>query len=228
MLFRSGKIIGEAVEGVPWLGTFHSISAQILRRHADECTGEVGVLAPPALVRDFKAAQNRAHRGPIAPFKAAPELQRIIIDIDPEMQAFSARNGFALAHREVERTVGPALDCRLNHQAFDAVVVLTDAEVVEHLTVVVDDQPGHLLEVLGFEFHAGLEATAELRPAPCDQRLLEPVGKRQILQRMLRNLKAIYIGSQDNHRALRCTDRIVMLLPEHAPEYREVARLPRD
>jgi len=32
---RVGSIIGEAVEGVPWLGTFHSISAQILRRHAE-------------------------------------------------------------------------------------------------------------------------------------------------------------------------------------------------
>ena len=32
---RVGKIIGETVEGVPWLGTFHSISAQILRRHAE-------------------------------------------------------------------------------------------------------------------------------------------------------------------------------------------------
>ena len=32
---RVGRLIGEAVEGVPWLGTFHSISAQILRRHAE-------------------------------------------------------------------------------------------------------------------------------------------------------------------------------------------------
>jgi DNA helicase-2/ATP-dependent DNA helicase PcrA len=32
---RVGKIIGDTVEGVPWLGTFHSISAQILRRHAE-------------------------------------------------------------------------------------------------------------------------------------------------------------------------------------------------
>jgi DNA helicase-2/ATP-dependent DNA helicase PcrA len=32
---RVGHIIGEAVEGVPWLGTFHSVSAQILRRHAE-------------------------------------------------------------------------------------------------------------------------------------------------------------------------------------------------
>ena len=32
---RVSSIIGEAVEGLPWLGTFHSISAQILRRHAE-------------------------------------------------------------------------------------------------------------------------------------------------------------------------------------------------
>ena len=35
MKTRVGAIIGEAVEGVPWLGTFHSIAAQILRRHAE-------------------------------------------------------------------------------------------------------------------------------------------------------------------------------------------------
>lgn len=35
MKHRVGSIIGEAVEGLPWLGTFHSISAQILRRHAE-------------------------------------------------------------------------------------------------------------------------------------------------------------------------------------------------
>ena len=32
---RVGALIGEQVEGLPWLGTFHSISAQILRRHAE-------------------------------------------------------------------------------------------------------------------------------------------------------------------------------------------------
>ena len=32
---RVGKIIGEAVEGMPWLGTFHSIGAKMLRRHAE-------------------------------------------------------------------------------------------------------------------------------------------------------------------------------------------------
>lgn len=32
---RVGHLIGEAVEGLPWLGTFHSIAAKILRIHAE-------------------------------------------------------------------------------------------------------------------------------------------------------------------------------------------------
>ncbi len=32
---RVGNLIGEAVEGMPWLGTFHSIGARMLRRHAE-------------------------------------------------------------------------------------------------------------------------------------------------------------------------------------------------
>ena len=32
---RIGGMLGEAVEGMPWLGTFHSIGAKMLRRHAE-------------------------------------------------------------------------------------------------------------------------------------------------------------------------------------------------
>ena len=32
---RIGAMVGEAVEGMPWLGTFHSIGVKILRRHAE-------------------------------------------------------------------------------------------------------------------------------------------------------------------------------------------------
>jgi len=32
---RVGRMIGPAVEGMPWLGTFHSIGARMLRRHAE-------------------------------------------------------------------------------------------------------------------------------------------------------------------------------------------------
>jgi DNA helicase-2/ATP-dependent DNA helicase PcrA len=32
---RIGEMVGEAVEGMPWLGTFHAIGVKILRRHAE-------------------------------------------------------------------------------------------------------------------------------------------------------------------------------------------------
>jgi len=32
---RVGRMVGQIVEGMPWLGTFHSIGAKILRRHAE-------------------------------------------------------------------------------------------------------------------------------------------------------------------------------------------------
>ncbi|HEX5689568.1 MAG TPA: UvrD-helicase domain-containing protein, partial [Roseiflexaceae bacterium] len=32
---RIGHMVGQAVEGMPWLGTFHSICAKMLRRHAE-------------------------------------------------------------------------------------------------------------------------------------------------------------------------------------------------
>ena len=35
MKHRIGLLVGEAVEGMPWLGTFHSIGVKILRRHAE-------------------------------------------------------------------------------------------------------------------------------------------------------------------------------------------------
>src|SRR5471032_904370 len=35
MKLRVGGMVGHVVEGMPWLGTFHSIGARILRRHAE-------------------------------------------------------------------------------------------------------------------------------------------------------------------------------------------------
>src|SRR5207342_2916643 len=35
MKTRVGTMVGQVVEGMPWLGTFHSIGAKILRRHAE-------------------------------------------------------------------------------------------------------------------------------------------------------------------------------------------------
>src|SRR5713101_8396200 len=35
MKLRVGAMVGQVVEGMPWLGTFHSIGVKILRRHAE-------------------------------------------------------------------------------------------------------------------------------------------------------------------------------------------------
>jgi DNA helicase II / ATP-dependent DNA helicase PcrA len=35
MKTRVGEIVGQVIEGMPWLGTFHSIGVKILRRHAE-------------------------------------------------------------------------------------------------------------------------------------------------------------------------------------------------
>jgi DNA helicase-2/ATP-dependent DNA helicase PcrA len=35
MKLRVGRILGEAAEGIAWMGTFHSLSVKILRRHAE-------------------------------------------------------------------------------------------------------------------------------------------------------------------------------------------------
>src|SRR5690606_28716652 len=35
MKTRVGALLGEAVEGMPWLGTFHAIGVKLLRRHAE-------------------------------------------------------------------------------------------------------------------------------------------------------------------------------------------------
>ena len=32
---RVGRLLGEVAEGMPWMGTFHSLSVKILRRHAE-------------------------------------------------------------------------------------------------------------------------------------------------------------------------------------------------
>src|SRR3546814_4901433 len=35
MRHRVERMIGDAVEGMPWLGTFHSVAARMLRSHAE-------------------------------------------------------------------------------------------------------------------------------------------------------------------------------------------------
>ncbi|MFT3690654.1 ATP-dependent helicase [Paenirhodobacter sp.] len=39
---RIGRLLGDSVEGMPWLGTFHSVCVKLLRRHAELISRDVG------------------------------------------------------------------------------------------------------------------------------------------------------------------------------------------
>jgi ATP-dependent DNA helicase UvrD/PcrA len=53
---RISKLVGESVEGMPWLGTFHSIGARILRRHAElaDLKSDFTILDPDDQIRLIK------------------------------------------------------------------------------------------------------------------------------------------------------------------------------
>lgn len=55
--------------------------------------------------------------------------------------------------------------------------------------------------------------------------LLQTAGKKEILLRMLRNLKAIYINNQHYQKALTVLDRILLIAPDLAEELRDRGHL---
>ncbi|MGH7819978.1 MAG: SirB1 family protein [Candidatus Binatia bacterium] len=57
--------------------------------------------------------------------------------------------------------------------------------------------------------------------AHLERRMLDPAQPREILVRMLRNLKHNYLAADDLPRALRCLDRILVVVPDHAGELRD-------
>ena len=66
-------------------------------------------------------------------------------------------------------------------------------------------------------------------PAPeMVRQMLAAAGKKGILARMLRNLKGIYLERRDFNRALAATNRIIMLEPRAAEEYRDRAAIYHD
>ena len=62
-------------------------------------------------------------------------------------------------------------------------------------------------------------------PADIAQRMLAAAGKKDILARMLRNLKGIYLQRRDFPRALAAADRVITLEPRTADEYRDRAAI---
>ncbi len=57
--------------------------------------------------------------------------------------------------------------------------------------------------------------------AQFDPAVLKPASPRTILVRMLMNLKQIYVEQDDDARALRCVERILLFSPDLASEIRD-------
>lgn len=57
--------------------------------------------------------------------------------------------------------------------------------------------------------------------AKLEPKWLEPATRRDILVRVLSNLKQIYVEKNDSERALSCTDRILLLQPDSPRELRD-------
>ena len=108
---RIGALVGGAVEGMPWLGTFHAIGVKILRRHARAGRPEVGLHHsrhrrpdPPHQAGDRK---RRPRQGPLAGTPARRPDRRL------EEPRADARQGAARRGVRLRRGQGRAALCRL-------------------------------------------------------------------------------------------------------------------
>ena len=88
--------------------------------------------------------------------------------------------------------------------------------IVRHATegrdILID--PFHQGEILMPEDCRGRLRAVFGAEVPFDTRYLDSVGKRQIITRMLENLRSIYMKSEDHGRALRVIDRLLALSPD--------------
>ena len=85
--------------------------------------------------------------------------------------------------------------------------------------------PFHRGQLLGVDDLKKLLASAVGEKVKFDPRLLQPAKAREILVRMLQNLRGLYQQRDDIPRALSAVDRLLLLAPEDARALRERAQL---
>jgi regulator of sirC expression with transglutaminase-like and TPR domain len=95
-----------------------------------------------------------------------------------------------------------------------------------HFLVRVDDSEEILIDPFAGSVVTRAECEARLHAAagadvPLDPELLDPTPARQILARVLRNLKQIWLAREDWQRALACAERILLLAPDAPLELRD-------
>jgi len=123
----------------------------------------------------------------------------------------------SVVYMEVGRRCGLRVDGIAFPGHFLCKVTLDEGELI------VD--PFHRGQLLGLAEIKRRLATALGQRARIDARILRPAPPREILARMLQNLRAIYLDKGDLPRALSCVERLLLLQPEDARVLRDRSRL---
>ncbi len=218
----------------------------VSRRDAelDLCEGALWIAAESAAPVDVEAALSQIDalaeqaRGELPPSGNAERAEALVTFLHDDLgfrgnaaEYYDPRNSFL--HEVLERRLGIPISLSIlwvgvaNRLGIPSAGVtfpghflactLEDSVIVDpfHGRVVGPDECTELLQQ-----SAGAEARF-------DERLLAPAPPRRVLGRMLSNLKQIYIRDRDWDAAFRCSDRILLLLPDEALELRDRGLLQR-
>jgi regulator of sirC expression with transglutaminase-like and TPR domain len=197
---------------------------------------DLDVPAYLARIGEMAAALKRRLRGDISPTETLIALNRYLFEelgfsgnvrdyYDPRNsylnEVLDRRLGIpitlSLVHVEIGRRVGLALHGVAFPGHFLVKCILRDGAVVV-------DPYARGVSLSLEDLQQRLKILRGATPAPDTvARLLVAAGKRNILARMLRNLKEIYRERGDLSRALAAADRIIALEPAVAEEYRDRA-----
>jgi regulator of sirC expression with transglutaminase-like and TPR domain len=123
----------------------------------------------------------------------------------------------SVLYMEVGRRCGLKVDGVLFPGHFLCKVTLDEGELI------VD--PFHRGQILSLSELKRRLAAAMGDAARFDRRVLRPARTREILSRMLQNLRSIYLNRRDLPSALSCVDRLLLFAPDDVRVLRDRARL---
>lgn len=142
-------------------------------------------------------------------------------------EVLDRKTGIPIALSTVYMEVGRRIGFRLEGIGFPGHFLIKHVTTSEE--IIVDPfHDGRVLQDDDLQSQLDTQFDGRVRLEP---KFLEAVTTRQLLFRMLSNLKAIYVHSRDSERALAAVERMLILAPEQSREQRDrgvlLARLDR-
>jgi regulator of sirC expression with transglutaminase-like and TPR domain len=204
-------------------------AALVLARHAYPDLN----VEPHLAKLDGMAAAVRERLGPsLEPRRVVEEVNRQLYEVEGfrgnEREYYDPRNSYL--NEVLDRKIGIPITLSLVYMEVGRRVLLPVLGV---------GLPGHFIakvltpagDILLDPFHGGQELTEDDCQARLDRvygglvrldkRMLLPVTKRQILVRILSNLKTIYLNQSEHDRALEVVEDLLVLEPSSLPDLRD-------